>query len=239
VRRRRSRSARTCAAALLVVALAVVLVAPGSSFAQSDRRSRWRTSRYGRQGAELWLEAPRVGLATGSGYTNGVELPGGDGDEAEDLNLSSGLGFGFGVMFAFSDKVALEGRVVQTNHEVSGGDRNWDLDQLFVGGRYIFFHDRPIQVFVGAGAARHTLEFDSSESLLTEFERVSGYGWYVATGVDYVVSSRWVIGLRSDYVSMNYNRIQVGTSENDIEDPLDGSVFGVSLSINYRVPIWW
>lgn len=219
-----------------MLALALVLVVSGVSSAQSQGRSRWRTSRYGRQGAEIWLEAPRVGVATGSGYKNGMELPG---DLTDDLDLSAGLGFGFGIMFAISDKIALEGRVVQTSHGVSGSDKRWDLDQIFAGGRYTFLHDRRTQIFVGGGGAQSTLEFDSSESLLTDFERLSGLGWYVAGGVDYVLSSRWVVSLRMDYTVMKYSRVLVGTSDEEIEDPFDGSSFGASLSINYRVPVWW
>ncbi len=236
MKRPRNRAGGTRAVVTLTVALAFVLIVSGTSSAQSRGRSRWRTSRYGREGAEIWLEAPRVGVATGSGYRNGTELPG---DQTDDLDLSPGLGFGFGIMFAFSDKVALEGRIVQTSHDVSGSDRSWDLDQIFAGGRYIFLHDKRIQIFVGAGGARHTLEFDSTESLLTDFERLSGFGWYLATGVDYVASSRWVVSLRTDYTVMKYNHILVGTTEEDIEDPFDGSSLGVSLSINYRVPVWW
>ena len=275
MKRPRNRGGGTRAVVTLTVALAFVLIVSGTSCAQSRGGSRWRSSRYGRQGAEIWLEAPRVGVATGSGYRNGTELPG---DQTDDLDLSPGLGFGFGIMFAFSDKVALEGRIVQTSHDVSDSDRSWDLDQVFAGGRYIFLYDRRIQIFVDAregseedmerfgelqgelsrtareanqafsqvdpdlrrrGGARHTLEFDSTESLLTDFERLSGFGWYLATGVDYVASSRWVVSLRTDYTVMKYNHILVGTTEEDIEDPFDGSSFGVSLSINYRVPIWW
>jgi len=236
VRRPRCRRGRTGVAASILIALALVLVMSGVSCAQSRGKSRWRTSRYGRQGAEIWLEAPRVGVATGSGYKNGTDLPG---DLTDDLDLATGLGFGFGMMFGFSDNVALEARVVQTSHGVSGSDKRWDLDQIHVGGRYTFLHDRRIQIFAGAGGARSTLEFDASESLLTDFERLSGFGWYVAGGVDYVFSSRWVVSLRTDYTVMKYNHILVGVSEEDIEDPLDGSSLGVSLSVNYRVPVWW
>jgi hypothetical protein len=236
VRRPRNRCGGKRAAATLSIALALVLVESGVSSAQSTGRSRWRSSRYGRRGAEIWLEAPRLGVATGSGYKNGVDLPG---DLTDDLDLAAGLGFGFGIMFGFSDKVGLEARVVQTTHAVEGSDRRWDLDQIHVGGRYTFLHDNRIQIFAGAGGARSTLEFDAGESLLTDFERLSGLGWYVAGGVDYVLSSRWVVSLRTDYTVMKYDSVLVGTSEDEIEDPFDGSSFGASLSVNYRVPIWW
>jgi hypothetical protein len=236
VRRPRSRRTGTRAAAALAFALALVIFASGVSSAQSTGRSRWRSSRYGRRGAEIWLEAPRVGAATGSGYRNGMDLPG---DVTDDLDLSAGLGFGFGLMLGFSDKVGFEARVLQTTHDVSGSDRRWDLNQIHVGGRYTFLHDQRVQFFLGAGGAHSTLEFDRSESLLTEFERLSGFGWYVTAGVDYVASSRWVVGLRADYTVMKYDHVLVGTSENEIEDPFDGSSFGASLSINYRVPVWW
>lgn len=220
----------------LLIALAFALVASGTSAAQSETRPRWRTSRYGRQGAEIWFEAPRLGVATGSGYKAGVELPGAG---TEDLDLRAGFGFGFGIMFAASDQIGFEARVVQTTHKTAAGDVGWDLDQIHVGGRYLFLHDRPIQVFVGAGGARSTLEFDSSESLLTDFQRLSGYGWYVTAGVDYIVSNRWVVSFRTDYTVMKYGRINVGTHEQDIEDALDGSSLGISFSFSYRVPVWW
>jgi opacity protein-like surface antigen len=223
-------------AAAILIALALLLLVSGLSSAQSEPRSRWRSSRYGRRGAEIWLEAPRVGVATGSGYKNGTEVVD---DLTNDLDMSAGLGFGFGIMFGFSDNVAVEGRVVQTTHDVPDADRRWDLDQIHVGARYQFLHDRPIQLFVGLGGARSTLEFDTGDSFVVEFERLSGYGWYVAGGVDYVLSSRWVVSLRSDYTVMEYGRVNLGTTENDIEDPIDGSSFGASLSISYRVPIWW
>lgn len=224
------------AVAGLAIVAALVLLASSVSSAQSTGRSRWRSSRYGRRGAEIWLEAPRVGVATGSGYKNDTMLPG---DVTNDLDLSTGVGFGFGVMFGVSDKVGFEARVVQTNHSVSGSDMSWDLDQVYVGARYTFFYDRRLQLFLGAGGARTTLEFDASESLLTEFERLTGLGWYAAGGVDYVLSSRWVVSLRTDYTVVKYNRVLIGTSEDEIEDPLDGSSLGAAISINYRVPVWW
>jgi outer membrane protein W len=236
VRKPRSRRTGRIAAGSILITLALMLVASGTSSAQSQGRPRWRSSRYGRQGAEIWLEAPRVGLAMGSGYKSGVELPG---DVTDDLDLSAGLGFGFGIMFAASDRIGFEARVVQTTHAVSGSDQRWDLDQIHVGGRYMFFHDRPVQVFVGAGGARSTLEFDASESYPTGFQRLSGYGWYVTAGVDYVVSSRWVVSLRTDYTVMKYDRVIVEINETDIEDALDGSSLGASLSFSYRVPVWW
>jgi hypothetical protein len=236
VRRPGSKRNAVRAATALSVALAFVLIATSVSSAQTTGRPRWRSSRYGRRGAEIWLEAPRLVFATGSGYKNGTEIPGG---VTNDLDLSPGLGFGFGLLFGVSDKVGLEARVVQTTHSVPDSDMRWDLDQIHVGGRYTFFYDRPIQLFLGAGGARSTLEFDTTESLLTEFERLTGFGWYVTGGVDYVISSRWVVSLRADYTVMKYARVQVGTSEDDIEDPLDGSSLGASLTINYRVPVWW
>jgi hypothetical protein len=235
--RRRAGAARTAA-----VAIGVVFVLSALSSAQSLRPPRWRTGRYDRQGAEIWLEAPRFVAATGKGYRNGAKLYDGataEDDKIEDLDLEPGWGFGFGLMFALSGNVAVEGRVVQTNHDVSASGLSWDLDQFFAGGRYVFRHDRRVQIFLGAGGARHALEFDTGESLVTDFQRLSGFGWYVSTGVDYVASSRWVVSLRADYVSMEYGSVHIGTSEEDIADPFDGSAFGVSLSVNYRVPVFW
>jgi hypothetical protein len=222
-----------------VVFLATVLLATAtddSSAARSKRPSRWRTSRYGRQGAEIWLEAPRLGLATAKGYRNGARLYG---YKVDDFDLLPGWGFGFGLMFALYDQFAVEFRYVQTSHDVANRDKRWDLDQMFAGARYVFFHDKQYQVFVGAGGVRQTLELDSTEFLLTNFERLSGYGWYSTAGLDYVASSRWVVSLRADYVLMKYAHVLVGTDEKEIEIPFDGSSFGTSISFNYRIPIWW
>lgn len=222
----------------IVFLVTVLLAVTGgdSSAARSGRPSRWRSSRYGRQGAEIWLEAPRLGLATGKGYRNGARLYA---NKVDDFDLLPGWGFGFGLMFAPSDEFAVEFRYVQTSHEVANRDRNWDLDQMLAGARYVFFHDKQFQIFVGVGGARQTLEFDATESLLTDFERLSGFGWYATTGVDYVASSRWVVSLRVDYVMMKYNHALEGTSEETIEVPFAGNSLGVSVSFSYRVPIWW
>jgi hypothetical protein len=210
-------------AVLVVVALAMAAL-PTDARSQ-DASSRWRSSRYGRGGAEIWGEVPRFVLPVGQGY---------DGDH----DLGAGVGFGFGLMFGFSDKLALEGRMLQTGHKGTDG-RLWDIDQYLMGMRYTFFHEEALQPYVALGGARLSLEWNAPESGLSGFERLWGYGAYATAGVDYVVSSRWVVGLRSDYAWMRYTRANIGTDEANIEDPLNGSTIGFSLSLHYRVPVSW
>ena len=211
------------AAALVLVAMLAALACPAN--ADTPARPR-RSGRYGRKGAEIWLEAPRYVLPTGRGYKG-------------DYDIEGGVGFGFGVMFAFSDNLALEGRIVQTTHDLAASELAWDMDQALVGVRYGFMYDRALQPYVGLGGARVSLEWDRTDELLTEFRRTSGYGVYATLGVDYILSNRWVAGFRIDYVEMKYAEVIVGTDNYTLDDAIDGSSFGASLSIHYRVPVWW
>ena len=219
-------TSRATRAAVVSVALALLLAATACPAEAAERAYRWRTSRYGRTGAEVWLEAPRYVFPIGKGYK-------------DEYDIAGGSGFGFGVMFAFSDKLALEGRMLQTTHEMASDDHRWDLDQALVGFRYGFRYERALQPYVGAGGARLSLEWDPAESQTTEFRRISGYGAYGTLGVDYVLSSRWVVGLRADYIWMRYKESIVGTESATLDDPIRGSSIGLSLSAHYRVPAWW
>lgn len=191
----------------------------------ADGTPRGRTSRYGRGGAEIWGEVPRFVLPSGKGY---------DGE----YDLSMGTGFGFGLMLGLSDKLAFEGRLAQTKHKTDD-ERHWDIDQYFAGFRYTFRHERALQPYVAVGGTRLSLEWNEPEGGFSEFARLWGYGAYGTAGVDYVLSSRWVVGSRVDYLWMRYTRANIGTYEGDLDDPLDGSFIGFSLSLHYRVPLYW
>ncbi|MFH1501466.1 MAG: porin family protein [Candidatus Eisenbacteria bacterium] len=222
VARPRTEPAR--ALALMLLAVLAVAALTVDAHAQ-DGVATWRSGKYGRAGAEVWAELPRLIVPTGKGYD-------------DDYGIGSGLGFGFGVMFGLSDNLALEGRMLQTTHQTSDG-RGWDLDQYFAGARYTFRHERAVQPFVALGGARLSMEWNVPEGGFSDFERLWGIGAYGSVGVDYVLSSRWVVGLRSDYVWMRYTRANIGTEESDIADPLDGTSIGLSLSLHYRVPMHW
>ena len=62
----RLRSSHTLAAVALVVA-AVILTATAVEASAASSGRGWRATRYGRKGAELWVEFPRGLFATGSG----------------------------------------------------------------------------------------------------------------------------------------------------------------------------
>jgi len=187
--------------------------------------TRWRSSRYGRAGAEVWGEFPLVTVPVGKGYE-------------DEYDLGGGLGFGFGLMFGISDKLALEGRMAQTEHQSSDG-RGWDLDQYYAGFRYTFRYESAVQPYVGLGGARLSLEWTEDDGGVSDFERIWGYGAYATVGVDYVMSRRFVAGLRADYVWMKYSRANIGTEESDVEGSFNGSALGFSLSLHYRIPLAW
>jgi len=204
------------------LALAVVATADAAQGAGS----RWRTSRYGRRGAEIWAEAPRFVAPTGKGYD-------------DEYDLREGWGFGFGIMFAGSDNLGFEGRMLQTTHEALSSGRTWHIDQYFVGGRYMFRQERRVQPYLSAGGIYVGLEWQGGSDPATDFERLSGYGAYATAGVDYIISSRWVAGLRTDFLWMKYTRSIVGTDESALDDPRDGGSVGLSFTVGYRVPVWW
>lgn len=203
----------------------VVLVAVVAPACAQEVGPRLRTGKYGRGGAEVWGEFPRFAAPVGKGYSG-------------EYDVSSGVGFGFGLMMGLSDKLAFEGRMTQTSH-ATPDDRSWDIDQYFIGMRYTFRHEKPLQPFVALGGARLSLEWTEPGGGLSEFARLTGYGAYGTVGLDYVLSSRWAVGARADYIWARYTRVNIGTEENDLEDSLDASVIGLSLSLHYRVPVYW
>jgi len=220
--------------ALLVTTVVVGTVSTAS--AQDGPKVARRSNRYGREGAEIWIEAPRLTLASGSGYRNGVELT----DEYEvNVDLNSGWGFGFGIFFAMSDNILFEGRMLQSVHTVDAFDdvdaRDWDLDQAYIGVRYVFRYENQFQPSVGVGGLRYSLEYDPASD---DFVRMTGFGGYVSVGVDYIISRRWALLLRADYSVMGYTNALYGTDDLDISDTLDGSAFGVSVGLSYRIPMW-
>ncbi len=210
---------------LLSLAVATAWLAVATPARAQSAPARFRTGMYGRGGAEIWGEFPRFGVPVGSGYSG-------------EYDLGSGAGFGFGLMLGFSDKLAVEGRMAQTKHKAPD-DRTWDIDQYFVGARYTFRHEKPVQPFVALGGARLSMEWTDRDGGLSDFERLWGYGAYGTVGLDYVISSRWAVGLRADYVWARYTRANIGTEESDLDESLDSSAIAFSLSLHYRVPVYW
>ncbi len=217
------------AGAAVLAALLLAATALEASAAGPGRG--WRSTRYGRGGAEIWVEFPRVTYPTGAGYRN--ELDG-------YFDVSEGLGFGLGLMWGISDNIAFEGRMLQTNHTAGEGDEKseWDLDLIKIGARYTFFDEYRFQPFVGAGWAKLTLERDALYGSSGSFQRLTGYGAYVTLGVDYIHSSAWGAFLRADYTHGGYGHLTVGLDESKLEDPLSGNCASATIGIAYRIPTW-
>jgi hypothetical protein len=209
---------------LVWLAVAALLAAAAADASAQSRRGRWRSSRYGRTGAELSIEFPRLGAATGRGFS-------------EERDLEAGMGIGFGLMWGFSDNLALEARMVQTNHKGGPDEVEWDMDQVMIGGRFTFLTEDVFQPFVGLGFARVALERDESP-LEAGFERVSWLGGYVAAGLDFVWSSQWSGFLRADYSVVGSGHETIGTDEADLGSKERGNAAAVSLGITYRIPSW-
>jgi outer membrane protein W len=222
--RRSSISVIALALALSVIAFVDVA---GAKIAGAPKPGR-RFGLYSRKGAEIWVEAPRYAVPIEQGYTG-------------EYRIDNAWGFGFGVMFSLSDRVLAEGRVLQTVHSVAATDtvigKEWDLDEAMVGVRYLLATDDSFQPYVGLGGARLALEWNPTDGNPNHFARLTGYGGYATAGVDYVVSPRWVIGVRADYILMNYANSLIGTEEGTLD--LRGDVLAFSASLNYRVPVWW
>ena len=222
----RRRNSHTLSAGALV--LAILLLATTAIYASAARPGRnWRSTRYGRKGAEIWVEFPRLTLPVGAGYR-------------EEYDVTEGLGFGFGLMWGISDNIAFEGRVLQTNHTTGSGDeeQEWDIDHIKIGPRFTFLTENKFQPFVGAGWSKLTLERDAGEDSSEPFERLTGYGAYITLGVDYIHSSQWSAFLRVDYTHGGYGHLNVGLDEEDLDDPLSGNCVSAALGISYRIPAW-
>jgi len=216
--RRRTSPAWACASA----ALAGVLLLP-VALAAAESPSPF--SGYGRRGAEIWVEVPRYTVPVGEAYIN-------------EYRIENGWGFGFGLMLGFTDVLAVEGRVVQSSHDVASTDATWDLDHAFVGVRYTFSPEEDLQPFVAVGGVRLALEQDVELQSSTDFRRITGYGAFVSVGVDRILTPRLVLSIRGDYYVMAYSREFVGTDEHDFEGDSRGDGTGVSVCLGYRVPTW-
>jgi hypothetical protein len=182
-------------------------------------------SGYGRRGAEVWVEVPRYTVPIGEAYVN-------------EYRIENGWGFGFGLMFGFTDVLALEVRVVQSNHEVIATGETWDLDHAFVGARYTFSPEEDLQPFVSVGGLRLALEQDVDLESSSDFRRATGYGGFVSVGFDRIITPRLVLTIRGDYYVMSFSREFVGTYENDFAGESRGDGTGISFSLGYRVPTW-
>ena len=180
---------------------------------------------YGRRGAELWVEAPRYTVPIGEAYMG-------------EYRIENGWGFGFGLMFGLTDVIALEGRVLQSDHEVTSTEEQWDLDHAFVGVRYTFSPEEDWQPFVTVGGVRLALEKETELETSSDFRRMTGYGAFVAVGMDYALSPRFVLSVRGDYFVMWYSREYVGTEEFELDSAPRGDGTGVTLCLGYRVPTW-
>lgn len=213
-------------AVCVIVAAALVLAATAGEASAAPKRGGWRSTRYGRRGTEIWLEYPRFTNAWGDAY------------RWDERNISTGIGFGFGLMWGLSDNIALEGRMVQSNHTTGPEDDQWDMDHIHVGPRYTFFTESRFQPFVGAGWAKLTLERDAGHESDLEFYRLNGYAWYATTGVDYIHSSAWSAFLRIDYTHGGYGHESVGLDETKLEDPLSSRSMAASMGVAYRIPAW-
>ena len=209
--------------AIVAVAVALAATAVESSAARPGRG--WKSTRYGRKGVEISAELPRVLYATGAGYT-------------EDYDVTRGLGFGFGLMWGMSDNIAFDGRIVQSNHTVGAEESEWDIDLFQLGGRYTFFEEYRFQPFVGTGWVRMSMERDVGFLSSDDFERLTGYGAYVAIGIDYIRSGAWSGFFRADYVHGGYGHRIVGSQEDPPDKPLSGNCVSMTLGITYRVPSW-
>lgn len=216
--RRWASPVRACACAIvaggLLLPVACAAAGPSSPF-----------SGYGRRGAEIWVEVPRYTVPIGEAYVH-------------EYRIENGWGFGFGLMFGFTDVVALEGRVVQSNHDVASTDATWDLDHAFVGVRYTFSPEEELQPFVTVGGVRLALEQDVGLESSSEFRRITGYGAFASVGVDRILSPRLVLTVRGDYYVMSYSREFVGTDEHDFAGASRGDGAGISVCLGYRVPTW-
>lgn len=216
--RRRASLARACACAILAGGLLLP-----SARAAAESASPF--SGYGRRGAEIWVEVPRYTVPIGEAYVN-------------DYRIENGWGFGFGLMFGFTDVLAVEGRAVQSNHDVASTGETWDLDHVFVGARYTFSPEEELQPFVAVGGLRLALEQDIEPEFSSDFRRITGYGGFASVGFDRILSPRLVLTIRGDYYVMSYSREFVGTDEHDFEGASRGDGTGVSVCLGYRVPTW-
>jgi len=225
--RQRSRRARACRASTAgaLAALALLISATSADARNVGTGRGWRSTRYGRTGAEIYAEFPRYAGASGGAYL-------------EDRNVEPGLGFGFGLMWGISDNIAFEGRLLQTDHKTGVEVDQWDINLLHIGPRFTFFTENRFQPFVGGGWSKMTLERDTSYSEGETFERYTGYAWYAAMGLDYIHSSAWSFFVRGDYTKGGYGYKTLGLEGDSIDPPMGGETLAVSFGVSYRIPAW-
>ena len=213
----------------MVVAVATIAFAAALATDAAAARGGPRT---GRKGAEMSGDFPRLTFPVGGGYSDEDNPP--EWPDGSSKSIDSGWGFGFGVLFGFSDTIALEGHMAQSSH--SAGGTNWDLDSFWVGGRFIFLPESRWQPYAGIGGTRLALETDdpSGSDLFT---RLAGIGPLFYGGVDYVLSNRWIVELRVEYALVKFDDANIGLKEVQLDEPIDGSVFTLALSFAYRIPM--
>jgi hypothetical protein len=220
----RQRSSRI--PAVCVFSVLLVLFASVTAEARNVGTGRgWRSTRYGRDGAEISVEIPRYATASGDAHL-------------EERNVKPGLGFGFDLMWGISNNIAFEGRMLQSDHETGIKTEQWDINLLEVGPRFTFFTENRFQPFVGGGWAKMTFERDTKYSEGGKFERYTGYAWYASIGLDYIHSSAWSFFLRGDYVKGGYGYASLGYEGESVSPPLKSECASVSIGLTYRVPMW-
>ena len=220
----RLRNSHTLSIVALVLA-AVILTATAVEVSAASPGRGGKSTRYGRKGAEMWVEFPRVVFATGSGYSG-------------DYDVTEGLGFGLGMMWGISDNIAFEGRMLQSNHTVGSEEKEWDIDLFLLGARYTFLVENRFQPFAGTGWTKMTMARDAGFTSSDPFERLTGYGAYVTIGVDYIHSSSWSGFFRADYTHGGYGHWTLGLDEAKLDDPLSGNCVSMTLGVAYRIPSW-
>lgn len=205
----------------IILALTLVLLATVPGTVHARLRGFVPSSRRG--AAEVWVDFPRYAEPFGGGYV-------------EEYAITDGWGFGLGVSFGIADKLCLEGRSLQTNHTVDGAE--WDLDLAHIGLKYCMVGDSPFQPFLSVGYIRQNLETDTSYEQHGEYVRLTGHGILACAGMDYFRTDKFFITLRVEYAFVDYSYAVFGTDEQNLAEPLDGSVLSASIGIGYRAPVW-
>jgi hypothetical protein len=147
---------------LVALALVVVMVAVATTANATSPKPGRRHALLSRKGAELSAEVPRFGLPVEDAYSG-------------KYGIDDGWGFGFGVMFSFTDRLLGEARMLQTQHAQPAADRDWDLDQAFVGVRYLLRTEDKLQPYIAIGGSRLALEWNPADGNPNDFERLTGF----------------------------------------------------------------
>jgi len=208
----------------MLAVLAAVLTASAADARDVGTGRGWRSTRYGRQGAEIWIEFPRYVNASG-------------GIHVENLDIEPALGYGFGLMWGISDNIAFEARMLQSDHPSTFDDGQWDVNLLQVGPRFTFMTENKLQPFFGAGWSKMTFERDSTYYEGT-FERYTGYAWYATAGLDYIHSSAWSVFVRGDYTKGGYGYVSLGFEGESLDPPRSAECVSATVGLSYRIPAW-